>query len=335
MGSVTQITQFLYERDPRSCLAHLSLYHYLKNSMDVGRSYDLELIQEFIDDCLRFEHWQKHSDELLFELTQLSEQMIKLKVISESSLGQLPQTSTQFVELKNERDFSAMVNDHVSRHHPKESHQIQLPKNRILALSLLDEGNLLAEIYRPAARIESGRLRLMSPMTQLHYDRQMDLKQDCRQKLSLNGLQTLFFRKAEGSFLGRTVQAHLFKMVGNLDTLHFSTYRDGFMALKEVERHFIEPTSDPYYQELVDSLEQAYHLLHNNRPEGPAYASKIIGKGREALQTIYPKDKLLLLLVTNIEYLLRPKEKQVHSPSKVQRSLEEPKPWHKAKPLPQ
>jgi hypothetical protein len=335
MGSVTQITQFLFDRDPRSCLTHLSLYHYLKNSMDIGRSYDVELIQEFIDDCLRFEHWQKHSDELISDLNELTQNMVQMKVIAAASVEGLPCTSTQHIALKNTADFEAMVRLYIANHHAKESHFLNLDRGRILGLSLLGDGDLLAEVFRPEARIESGKLRLMAPMTCLRYDRQMDLRTDCKQKLSLNGLQTLFFRRTEGAFHGRTVQAHLFKMVGNLETVHFSTYRDGFMALKEIERHFIEPTSDPYYQELVDSLEQAYHLLHNKRPEGAHFASKIIGKGREALQTIYPKDKLLLLLVTNIEYLLRPQQNQVNSGRQSHVSPQEPKPWHKAKPLPQ
>ncbi|MEO0337379.1 MAG: hypothetical protein AAF202_13370, partial [Pseudomonadota bacterium] len=186
--------------------------------MDIGRAYSSELIQEFVDDCLRFEHWQKSSDELLCELKELTAKLVKLKLIGESVAVDMPVTSTQYVEIRNAKDFASMLKVRMQEHNPKENHLIPLDRGRMLALSLLSDGDLLAEIYRPSARVESGNLKLLSPTTQLRYDRHMDLSQDCRQKLALNGLQTLFFRKGDGTFHGRTVQAHLFKMVGSLET---------------------------------------------------------------------------------------------------------------------
>lgn len=330
MGSVTQITQYLFDKDPRGCLTRLCLYHYLKNALDTSCGFNKGLINEFIDDSLQFQHWQTNQANFIYQLSQLFDDFVGDQVVEHEAISFLPKTSRQVLSLQTETDFTQLIERKLLENEIKDFSIVCHNSKQKLALSLLHSGGVKAEVFTPRAKIENGALELLEPISRLYYNSSMDLDPEYNQKLSLNGLQTLFFRKIGDRYVGRTVHGHLFKIVSQLDTQHFSTYQDGFYAIKEIEKHFIEASSDPYYQELVEILEKAYHILHSGRGDAPQFAPKALAKGREALQTIYPKDKLLLLLVTNIEYLLRPQQKRVHS-SKI---LQEEKHWQKAKPLP-
>ena len=331
MGSVTQITQFLYQQDPRSKLGQLCLYHYLKNSVDLSRPFDDKLVADFFRDCLRFQQWRQDFLVLKSEISQFAESAIQAGLSEAELMVGIPQTSMQQIDFENTQDFEGLLIEQLaSKSNVKDVHIFDHGVGDKLVLQLLQSGGLLAEVYQPRALIENGQLELLAPETSLEYDSKMELVEKKKQRLALNKLQTLCFQRISPKFYGRTLQGHLYQSVGQFETDHISSHKEAFMRLKEIERHFIEPTSDPYYQELVDALEKTYHQLHNGNREAFDFAPRALNKGREALQTIYPKDKLLLLLVTNIEYLLRPRKKPVNSGQKSQENSS----WQKIKPLP-
>jgi hypothetical protein len=75
-----------------------------------------------------------------------------------------------------------------------------------------------------------------------------------------------------------------------------------FLQLKKVEKHFINPQTDPFYQEIVGRLEKAKRLMMNPTPENIVEADKALNRGRFALRVIFPNDRLLTLLITHLEH---------------------------------
>ena len=57
-----------------------------------------------------------------------------------------------------------------------------------------------------------------------------------------------------------------------------------------------------FYQELVELIEQSSHAMESGHAEAHGMAQQALKRGKLALQNIFVNDKLLRLLVTNLEF---------------------------------
>jgi len=77
-----------------------------------------------------------------------------------------------------------------------------------------------------------------------------------------------------------------------------------FYPLKRLEQFFINRKSDPMYIELTGLLEKALELMNTGHPEAFKFANAAMERGRLALEHIFPDDKLVRLLINNLEKTL-------------------------------
>ncbi|MCB0408398.1 MAG: hypothetical protein KDD34_09355 [Bdellovibrionales bacterium] len=326
MTSVTQITQFLYSQDPQQSLVRLTLYHYLKNACEPGSELNSSLLKSFFDDCLQFQFWQERINPLKQEILSLI-QIFKNEGLlkgSEIELEWIPHFQVLHVDAESSR--RKIIEKYLSAEAPLQKHQVlPLENNKFLALSLLTTGGLQVRLFSPFMKIHDGLLVPLKPLADLEYTSFMELMPGRQQILRIESLRTTYFTLSDEGYFGRMTQGHLFKSAGTLQTREISSFPELFYAIKSLEKFFIDPQTDPFYQELVDQLEKVYHLLSSQHPEGYKIAPALLKKGQSALRNIFHRDKLLLLLLNNIEYMLN-KNSQY-----LERNEQK---WQNARPLP-
>lgn len=305
MASVTQITQYLYHSDPQKTLVRLTLYHFLKNACDLGTTFQVELAERFLSNCLHFVYWREKQTPLATELFSIIEELHANGLVDDPLEKFHWLKSLQVISLNHESERLQALNSYLKVTVSEIKHRVVSTENdRLLVMSLLTSGGLRVTCHSPLFMIRGGALQPLAPVTDLEYTSYMELMPGRLQHLDLDGLRSVHFTLEDQSYYGRMVQGHHFQTAGSLQTREISSVPDIFYGLKALEKHFIDPKSDPFYNELIDQLEKAYHLLNSGDPRGHQVAPAIVKKGQVALRNIFQKDKLLLLLVTNIEYML-------------------------------
>ncbi len=329
MASVTQITQYLYRSNPQKTLVRLTLYHFLKNACDLSTPFRVTLAERFLGSCLQFIYWREKQTLLASELFSIIEELHSHGLVDDSLEKFQWLKTLQVIALNHETERLKALNNHLKVSILETQHRvISINNNQLMVMRLLTSGGLRITCHSPLFMIREGALQPLAPATDLEYTSYMELMPGRLQSLDLDGLRSAHFTLEEDSYFGLTIQGHHFQTASSLQTKEISSVPEIFYGLKALEKHFIDPKSDPFYNELIDQLEQAYHLISSGDPRGHQVAPAIVKKGQVALRNIFHKDKLLLLLVTNIEYML--------NSHKSTKSLQEGsfQSWQKVRPLP-
>lgn len=307
MTSVSQFAQYLLKQDPQRNPGRLTLFNFLKNIVDPQAPFTPTVIQTFYARVLQFDHWRQESQALSEAIRADIESWLKLHALQgerEAWLGLRHSDTLQIVPLKVFQDLENLVeSEHETRRKSGvEVKTVKISETQVLALLLSPGGSLEAKVYPSQALVWGPRLRLVAPVTQLFYSADLELMPGVRQILDGTLMTTHCFHTDLEGVHGLITRGHTFQKFETFIRAKLSETQDLFSSLKKIERHFIDPQSDPYYQEMVSRLERANRLLARPSPDNLAEAERALNRGRQGLKTIFPNDRLLTLLVTHLDY---------------------------------
>jgi hypothetical protein len=269
---------------------------------------------------LQFDHWQANSEALTMHVHEDLENFLRHYPEGQDAeaWAELRHPDTlQLVTLKLFQDLEELVRtEHLTRQ--KSGDQVSVVKvsnNQILALVLSPSGALEAKVYPNMALVWGARLRLVAPVSQLFYTPELELMPHVRQTLEGSLLTTHCFQVNQEGAHGLVTRGHTFQKFETYIRAQLSETQDLFASLKKIERHFINPQSDPYYQDMVARLERANRMLALPSVENLMAAEKALNRGRTCLKNVFPNDRLLTLLVTHLDYGIRERQQaSQHSP---------------------
>ncbi len=307
MASVSQFAQYLLKLDPQRNQARLALYNFLKSVVEPTLPFSPSIIQMFYARILQFDHWQNEaqalSETVRADVSQFIKQM--LTEAEAAAWAQLRHPDTlQLIHLKGFHDLQELVeSEHAARQ--KSGDQIRMIKisdQQIMAMLLSPTGNLEVKVYPSMALVWGAKLRLVSPVSHLFYSVDNELAPNVRQILEGSLLTTHCFYVDHEGVHGLVTRGYMMQKFETFIRARLQDTQDLFTSLKRLERHFINPQSDPDYQDLVTKLERANRLLNNPHPDNVATAERALNRGRVYLKTAFPNDRLLSLLITHLEY---------------------------------
>lgn len=311
--SVTQLAQFLLRLDPSKNIARLAFYHYVKNWLNPQSSLGLHHIDDFFDRCLSFEYWQNQREllgkTLVEDLNAFYQQQAQNPPFDLNSL-ELPE-KRQILALNFSKDLEALVRNWAEARKQVGDQVRILPvaEDQVMLLHLLGGGGLEVRVFSNRVRILKGQLLPFAPITKLSYGPQLDLLQHKGMVLAGPMLSSFVFEFSDSGLKGLMSRGHSFQKIESFSGPSLNAHPEIFYALKRVEKHYVKPQSDPFYQELISLMEKSYQLISSGEPNAEKLAETALNKGRLALKNIFPGDKLLLLLITNIEYWLIQRKK--------------------------
>lgn len=307
MTPVSQFAQYLLKLDPQRNPARTALYNFVKHILEPHEPFTPAVIQSFYSRVLQFDYWQTNAQEL--------SECVRSDIVGYLKSHSLPgepeewlalrhPDTLQIVPIKLFQDLEQLAG---SEHEPrrKSGEEVQCVKvsdTQVMVLVLSPAGNLEVAIYPNLALVWGAQLRLVAPITRLHYTSQLELTPHVRQILDGSLLTTHVFHVDTEGAHGLVTRGYTMQKFETFIRAKLSETQDLFHSLKKVERHFINPQSDPYYQEIVARLERANRMLNHPTLESLSEADRALNRGRAALKNIFAGDRLLTLLITHLEY---------------------------------
>lgn len=311
MASVTQLAQFLLKLNPQENVARLSFYHWIKNFLDLNSELQPQMIERFYDHALLTPYWQNnpkvlgesvHNDLLAFGHSH----PIGFEV------GKIRHCNTwQTVEIAEGQDFFHILKEKLEKENPGGKYKfVALSPNQILQVQVTANNGLEVCLYSNRMKVNGSLLTPLAPLTHLKYTSRLDLVPGVTQILQTSHLTWSRFQVEDGYCQGLLLKGYTFQKAEAFMGKPVNQYPELYYALKQTERHYVDLKSDPLYQELVCLLEKANSMAASHHPEATRFTEIALQKGRLALRNIFPNDKLLNLLVTNLEYRITADAKQ-------------------------
>lgn len=321
MASVTQFAQHLLKLDPQRTPARQALYNYFKHIAEPTLPFTPGLLQGFYARVLQFEYWQKESAAMSAVVRQDLESFLKNQPMEKDPTWGLIRhpDSLQVIQLNHSHDFEDLVeSEHLARRKSGDKVKwLKISDSQIMVIILLAAGGLEVKVYPSQVFVWGSRLRLMAPTSHLQYTSSLELVPHIKQVLEGSLLTTLCFHVDSDGAHGLVTRGHTFQKFETFIRAKITETQDLFYSLKRLEKHFIDPQSDPFYQEVVASLEKANKMLGRATPDGLMSMDRVLTRGRLVLRNVFPNDRLLQLLVTHLEYGIsqaRHETKQNHRP---------------------
>jgi hypothetical protein len=310
MNSVTQFAQYLLRLDPQKTLPRQSLFNYCKHILEPTEPFSPETIEGFYSRALNFEYWQNNSQSLAQSVREDLASFLKQTKIDENEWKHIRHADEiQVVNLQHQADFEAVItNVESSRQKSGEKLKIvKLSEQEIASLMLSNAGTLEVRVFGTKVKVVGSQLQPLAPIAHLHYAHNLELIPHVRQLLQGSLASTISFYRDENGLNGIITRSHTMQKFETFMRVRGSENVDLFYGLKRIERNFINPQSDPYYQEIVQAMERAARALQTSNGQNSAVqmAEKALQKGGLALKSAFPNDRLLQLLVTHLDHGIR------------------------------
>lgn len=324
MTSVSQFSQYLLKQDPQRNPARATLYNFAKLILEPQDPFTPAVIQSFYARVLQYDHWQNNAQELSETVRGDLVGFLKQFALGgepEEWLALRHPDTLQIVPIKLFQDLQALAEaDHEPRRKSGDQIQcIRMSDTQILVLVLSPAGSLEVKVYPNLAMVWGSELRMVAPVTRLHYTSQLELTPHARQILEGNLLTTHSFHVDGDGAHGLVTRGYTLQKFETFIRARLPDTQDLFHSLKKVERHFINPQSDPYYQEMVGRLERANRMLNHPTLEHLAEAERALNRGRICLKNIFPNDRLLTLLITHLDYGISQRRSEGPTPQQIPR----------------
>lgn len=304
---VTHLAQYLLRLDPQKNVARLSFYHYLKNMCDIQGPFIPGVLEDFYSHALTFQYWQTHYKALSEVVSSDLEAYFKENSVEWELNSVSRPDQTQIVHLERLEDLDQVIHLELEPQmkNGDRLRVMKLSENRMMAIWLTHSGLVRVRVYGTTVVIKNGILTPLAPFTSLDYNSQLELQPKAYQLLETSMMTIARFRTSEDGCHGQMIRGYSFQKCDTIQSPSVARNPELFYTLKKIERHYVKKESDPFYQELVSMLEKAHQLLNSRQIEGPKMGEAVLQRARMALKNIFPNDKLLLILVTNVEYLLQ------------------------------
>jgi hypothetical protein len=314
MSSVTHLTQHLLKLDPGKSVARQTLFNYLKVYLDGSAPLTAEVLNHFFAYVLNYQFWQQNA-----------------KVLGETIFGDLDKFAhthrldfefqhvrfphlCQLVILEFQTDAEMLIQRREATLSEEGDRLKLMPisESQLLVINLKRMGALEVRVYGRTAQIHNGEIQLIRPISDLKYNARLELAEGHPQLLEGPMVTAARFQVTHEGYQGVMVRGHMLQRFETLVAGGLNLHAELFYGLKRIERYFINSATDPYYRELLTQLERAQQAVNVGHPDARRLATSALQKGKAALKHIFPNDKALLVLVTNIEFaLMGPKSEDV------------------------
>jgi len=268
MITVGQLAQNLLSLDPQKSPARTAFYHFVKNFLNLDDEFRQDMVDAFYDRALCLQHWQTHKTEL-GEMVKGDLKAISARQAFSFDVDQIVHAhELQVVQLEHTRDFAAMLSKEVAKME-KNSEKVksfrlnaekQTGQFEVLFVRLQNTGAVIIEIRQNTALIVDGELHLVRPHSRLTYTADLDFEPHIDQFLTTSLMRVARFQVSgpRPTVAGHFIQGPSFHKAESFGRT-FSDVPELLHAIKRLERFYVNPVTDPYYQQMIDNFEQAFH----------------------------------------------------------------------------
>ncbi|MBN8539517.1 MAG: hypothetical protein J0L82_03945 [Deltaproteobacteria bacterium] len=286
----------------KSDAARMAFYHFLKNLCEAGEPLSTSVLDRFFRRALGHQHWSENKLELFTEVASCLQHF-------SNQTGEpipLPPFSSpddlQMVRAESFRTLELVVENWIQQHQGP-TDQIRILKDReekLLVCRLAVDRSLSVHIFDRALCIRDGRLEPLVDDMAVYYNSDLSID-SARLSQIETAPHTVARFKFNNGYRGIQVRGYTFQKTATFDGGDLHRHPLLFYPLKRIEQFFVNRATDPMYIELTNLLEQASDLMARKHPERLRFAEAAIERGRLAFEQVFVDDRLLRLLLENLE----------------------------------
>lgn len=308
MLKVSALIKYLNQNEDSELPASLELNtfrHFLSQLPDPNTIIGTEMLEGFFRQCLDFTHWQQNRA----SLTQAIQEIFQADEHNPDLIDHLLEIrwpeNMQLIEFENDRDWTDSLQRYLNTfYRQNEKYKLIVEKRRTLALILNSNRSLTVQQFSRKAIINHGHLEPLRTDLSLHFNSDLELAEDQVQKMEIAPHTTAQFRIRNQKISGFLVRGYTFQKFFEFEDTEIEKFPKLFYTLKRIEQYFLNRNSDPFYQTTLKSLESLAIRLKKKDEKAFAEASDTLIRGQNALEHVFQGDKLLSLLLKDLQHTL-------------------------------
>ncbi|MCH2532849.1 MAG: hypothetical protein MK008_00235 [Bdellovibrionales bacterium] len=303
MASVSQVKNFILQNGLSHRKSILCFQNYLHHECLKEQEFTKALVERFFMTVLNDFFWQENKALLIDEIQSLFERLHP-ELSLEDDLLHLKQTyNFQIVSLEKQKDFYTCLEKHLQKNSKAKIKLIEFNDN-LLVLQLFETGELRVQEYSSHFIIKNGELSPLLPVTDLFYNEQLELSHKHLHRVALSEHVRAYFLFTKTQWTGFFTRGYMHQKYHEFQSPRLDQVPDLCSALKKREYHYINMSSDPMYKETVSRLEKTIEFVGSGQPGSIAYGKNTLESAKNIRDQVFPGDKLLSLLITNLEYAI-------------------------------
>lgn len=304
--TINQVATKLLSLDPQAHPARLAFYNFLKNFCRLDSDFNSETLDRFYDFAMLFQQWRSNPQSL-GEAIAIDLKAIAGMDLTGSFLNSLHAHQIQWVDIEQDRDFEVMLQAEakILKERGECIRHISFGKDELLRIRVNESaGKIIIEIKPRLGFINGTQVNLVRPSTQLTYTLDLELYPREVQVIRVSPLKFARFTTDNDEFLVSILQGASFSKT-DTHTGRLEDYPELFWALKKLEKHFINPVTDSSYLVTLEECEEALVALKKFHPNRELIAGQALKKAEMYLESVFPNDKALNSLISQLKYQLR------------------------------
>lgn len=302
MLNVQSLTVFLKSLGPERNVQRFSFYNFLTQYSNPAEIVSDELLFNYFNHIYNYAHWRDNQQDLLIEISSLLDRYFR-SMHSENPINVKGRFHWQLISMQDMQQFSKAIENYLNDSNDASNVKIlSNSQHKVLSLSVPETGAIELTEYRNVFKIVGGRLYPLEPITNLKYTDELELVSRVKQFINLNEhTQAILTFSPELAGTGQLVRGYSLQKYSSLQFKQLSDYPDIHQIIKRLENHFISPKSDPEYIDLITWIEKSTQMLIQNEPGSEKIALSTYQKGQYAAENLFPNDKYLKLLLSQLE----------------------------------
>lgn len=305
--------------------ARLAFYHFLKNMCEPGEPLATATLDRFFRRAMAHSHWVENKEALFNEVANSLQHFSN----QYSEPIPLPPFATpadlQVIRAESARTFERIVEDWIQTQQGP-TDQVKILRDnesrrtagddRLIVCRLTVDRALSVYIFDRLLCLREGRLEPLNDDMVVHYTPELMIDAHRTSQIEIAPHTLARFKNDPASGLrGLAVRGFTFQKSAAFEGGELHRHPLLFYPLKRIEQFFVNRTTDPMYIELTGLLEKASDLLSQKHPESVRFAEAAMERGRLAFEQVFVDDRLLRLLLENLERALQLERRPLASPT--------------------
>ncbi len=305
MGTHEEFAKFILKFNPQNNAARLALYNYIKNFTVLDSDFQIKCIDQFNRKVLQFEYWRKEVRELSREVQYF------VKKFSENVGIELPiwrpADRMQPIFIDNKEDRAEILKNFLISHKLDKTTSIIHDTKASYLVTVLPESGVQVAILDHWFVIRDGLLEPLHIDQFLYYDSRLEPALEMRQSIEVAPQTLAQFKVGMEGIEVSCIHGMTFKKIKahRISKLHEDKHI--YFAVKKVERHFVDRTTDPLYLDVVSKLEDALYRVESQGIKAKDFAIQALELGENFYSHAFPDDKMIPHLLEDLKLLLAKK----------------------------
>jgi hypothetical protein len=294
-----------------------ALFQYFQQTQNEEELLSAEAINYFIRQLLHYPHWQQQRPQIAAELKEWLQSLWEQDLLSFTSSDLQWPTELQILEVENTAEWIEALQKHVKKiaETGVSTRLLQDSEGTALGLILRENGELEIHQWNRQMTLRRGVIEPLRQDLVLFYNSELELSRWRRQQWEIAPYSIASFQVEDLGLAGAVFRGHSFQLQQSFVETNLSQIPHLFWALKRTEQHFVSRESDPFYQGLLAALEAAGLSVRIGEAGSTEKAVDAMAQAQNALESVFVGDKLLSLLIRDLQHTL-----ELHEPDARSRS---------------